>query len=40
MLEDYITTPPGTAYYDLITVLDLTLGTRGQVSPEKGKRDD
>lgn len=39
-LEDFNNTPPGTAYYDLITVLDLTLGTRGQISPEKGNRND
>lgn len=39
-LEDFNNTPPGTAYYDLITVLDLTLGTRGQVGPERGDRDD
>jgi hypothetical protein len=35
-LEDYNPTGPGTAYYDLITVHDLTLGTRGQVTPERG----
>jgi hypothetical protein len=39
-LEDFNNTPPGIAYYDLITVLDLTLGTRGQVQPERGNRDD
>ncbi|MDQ6769419.1 MAG: hypothetical protein M3Z54_05485 [Gemmatimonadota bacterium] len=39
-LEDFNPTTPGTAYYDLITVLDLTLGTRGQVEPERGNRDD
>lgn len=39
-LEDFNNTPPGTAYYDLITVLDLTLGTRGQTQPERGNRDD
>jgi hypothetical protein len=39
-LEDFNNTPPGTAYYDLITVLDLTLGTRGQAHPEKGDRND
>lgn len=39
-LEDFNNTPPGIAYYDLITVLDLTLGTRGQVAPEKGNRND
>jgi len=40
VLEDYIITPPGTAYYDLITVFDLTLGTRGQIGPERGNRND
>jgi hypothetical protein len=34
-LEDFNPTP-GTAYYDLITIFDLTLGTEGQASPEKG----
>lgn len=38
-LEDYNPTP-GTAYYDLITAYDLTLGTRGQVGPERGNRND
>jgi hypothetical protein len=34
-LEDF-STAPGTAYYDLITIFDRTLGTRGQVQPERG----
>jgi hypothetical protein len=38
-LEDFNPTP-GVAYYDLITAYDLTLGTRGQVSPERGNKDD
>ena len=38
-LEDFNPTP-GTAYYDLVTIFDLTLGTRGQVSPERGNRND
>jgi hypothetical protein len=38
-LEDF-STAPGTAYYDLITIFDRTLGTRGQFQPERGKSDD
>ena len=34
-LEDF-NPSPGTAYYDLITIFDLTLGSEGQASPEKG----
>jgi hypothetical protein len=37
-LEDFNPTP-GVAYYDLITVHDLTLGTRGQWQPERGRRN-
>jgi hypothetical protein len=37
-VEDFTPTP-GTAYYDLITIFDLTLGTRGQTTPERGKDD-
>lgn len=37
-VEDFTPTP-GTAYYDLITIFDLTLGTRGQATPERGKND-
>jgi hypothetical protein len=40
VLEDFVSTPPGTVYLDLITVFDLTLGTRGQVEPERGNRDN
>jgi hypothetical protein len=43
-LEDFNPTPPGTSYYDLITVLELTLGTQGQEkapNPGRGRdRDD
>ena len=38
-LEDFNPTP-GVAYYDLITVHDLTLGTRGQWHPERGERNN
>jgi len=38
-LEDFNPTP-GVAYYDLITVHDLTLGTRGQWQPERGTRNN
>jgi hypothetical protein len=38
-LEDFNPTP-GTAYYDLITVFDLTLGTEGQWQPERRGQDD
>jgi hypothetical protein len=34
LLEDFNPTGPGVSYYDLITVFDLTLGTRGQWQPE------
>jgi hypothetical protein len=34
LLEDFNPTPPGVSYYDLITVFDLTLGTRGQWEPQ------
>lgn len=37
-LEDFSPTP-GTAYYDLITVFDLTLGTKGQEKAPKPGRD-
>ena len=33
-LEDFNPTP-GIAYYDLITIFDLTIGSRGQVTPER-----
>ncbi|HEU4748736.1 MAG TPA: hypothetical protein VFS56_09570 [Gemmatimonadaceae bacterium] len=36
-LEDFNPSPPGTSYYDLITIHDLTLGTRGQWQPERGR---
>lgn len=39
-LEDFNNTPGGTSYYDLITIHDLTLGTRGQTQPEKKGNDD
>jgi len=39
-LEDFNNTGPGTAYYDLLTAFDLTLGTRGQIQPERGNHDD
>jgi hypothetical protein len=38
-LEDFNPTP-GLAYYDLITIFDLTLGTRGDVTPERRDDDD
>jgi hypothetical protein len=37
-VEDFNPTP-GLAYYDLITIFDLTLGTRGQWTPERGDDD-
>jgi hypothetical protein len=40
LLEDFNNTGPGTSYYDLITIFDLTLGTRGQTQPERRGRDD
>jgi hypothetical protein len=44
MLVEDFTATPGTAYYDLITVLELTLGTKGQEkapNPGRGRdRDD
>lgn len=43
LLEDFNPAGPGTVYFDLITVHDLTLGTRGQTHPEKKdkhERDD
>jgi hypothetical protein len=39
-IEDFNNGPAGTAYYDLITIHDLTLGTRGQAHPEKKDKDD
>jgi hypothetical protein len=39
LVEDFSTKPPGLAYYDLITIFDLTLGTRGQVSANRNDRD-
>jgi hypothetical protein len=33
LLEDFNNTPAGLAYYDLITIFDLTLGTRGKRRP-------
>lgn len=38
-LEDFSPTP-GQAYYDLITIFDLTLGTKGQRQPERDDDDD
>ena len=38
-LEDFNPTP-GVAYYDLITIFDLTLGTEGQVTPLRSQRDE
>lgn len=40
VFEDSSGQIPGAAYYDLITVLDLTLGTRGQLQPERGNRNN
>jgi hypothetical protein len=39
LLEDFNPTPPGISYYDLITIYDLTLGTRGQVSANRNDGD-
>ena len=37
-LEDFNPSPPGTSYYDLLTVLELTLGTKGQeTAPNPGE---
>jgi hypothetical protein len=39
-LEDFNPTPPGTSYYDLLNVLELTLGTEGQEeAPNPGPRN-
>jgi hypothetical protein len=35
-LEDFNPTP-GVAYYDLITIFDLTLGTEGQATPRRAE---
>jgi hypothetical protein len=40
IVEDYNTSPAGKAYYDLVTIYDLTLGTKGQESAKRRGRDD
>ena len=40
VLEDFNNTGAGVSYYDLITVFDLTLGTEGQVQPERRGHND
>jgi hypothetical protein len=39
MLVDDAGPPNGIAYFDLLTIFDLTLGTRGQTTPERGNND-
>lgn len=40
LIEDFNNTGPGTSYYDLITIFDLTLGTRGQVNLDRRGHDE
>lgn len=39
LVEDFIITPPGVAYYDLITIFNSTLATKGQVTARKRDHD-
>jgi hypothetical protein len=40
IVEDFNTSPPGKTLYDLVTIYDLTLGTRGQEHAKRRGRDD
>jgi hypothetical protein len=40
IVEDFNTSPPGKAFYDLVTIYDLTLGTKGQENAKRRGRDD